>query len=75
MKLYNTQPIQLSFTVVKIGPLIKARDKRRIAAVEMKCMRKIAAYTWTDYKTSTEIARKINIPNGIFYYHLKHNYT
>jgi hypothetical protein len=46
---------------VKIGPLIKARDKRRIAAVEMKYIRKTAAYTWTDYKTNTEIAKKINI--------------
>jgi hypothetical protein len=46
---------------VKIGPLIKTRDKWRIAAVEMKYMRKTAAYTWTDYKTNTEIAKKINI--------------
>jgi hypothetical protein len=30
---------------------IKERDARRIAA-EMKYMRRIAGYTWTDYKTN-----------------------
>jgi len=44
---------------VKIGPLIKARDKRRIAAVEMECIRKRAAYTWTDYKTNKKLQRKL----------------
>jgi hypothetical protein len=44
--------------VVKIGPLIKARDRRRIAAVEMKYIRKTAAYTWTDYKTTKKLQRK-----------------
>jgi len=47
--------------VVKIGPLIKAREKRRIAAIKMKYIRKTAAYTWTDYKTNTEFAKKINV--------------
>jgi hypothetical protein len=40
---------------------VKARDRRRIAAAEMKYIRKTAAYAWTDYKTNTEIAKKINI--------------
>ena len=29
---------------------IKARDARRVTAAEMKCMRKTAGCTWTDYK-------------------------
>jgi uncharacterized C2H2 Zn-finger protein len=36
---------------------IKARDARR---TEMKYMRKTAGYTWTDYKTNTEIAEELN---------------
>ena len=32
---------------------IKARDARRITAAEMKYMRRIAGYTWTDHKTNT----------------------
>jgi hypothetical protein len=39
---------------------IKARDARRITAVEMKYMRKTAGYNWTDYKTDTDIAKTIN---------------
>jgi hypothetical protein len=27
----------------------KARDARKITATEMKCMRKTAGYTWTDF--------------------------
>jgi hypothetical protein len=34
---------------------IKARDARRITAVEMKYMRRPAGYTWTHHKTNTEI--------------------
>jgi len=30
-------------------------------AAEMKYMRKTAEYTWTDYKTNTEIAKELNI--------------
>ena len=40
---------------------IKARDRRRITAAEMKYMRNTAGYTLTDYKTNTEIAKELNI--------------
>ena len=40
---------------------IKATDTRRITAAEMKCTRKTAGHTWTDYRTNTEIAKEINI--------------
>jgi phage anti-repressor protein len=39
---------------------IKARDKRRIAAAEIKGMLKTAGYTWTAYKTNIEIAKELN---------------
>jgi hypothetical protein len=35
----------------------KASDARRITATEMKYMR-TAGYTWTNYKTNTQIAKK-----------------
>jgi hypothetical protein len=41
--------------------IIKARDARRITAVEMKYKRKTAGCTWTDYKTNTDIAKTLNI--------------
>jgi hypothetical protein len=40
---------------------IKARDARRITAAEMKYMRRTAVYTWTDYKTNTQIAKELKI--------------
>jgi hypothetical protein len=40
---------------------IKARDARRIAAAEMKYIRKRAGYTWTDYKTNTQITKELKI--------------
>jgi len=40
---------------------IKASDARRITAAEMKCMRRTAGYTWTDYKTNTQIAKELKI--------------
>ena len=40
---------------------IKARDARRITATEMKYMRRTAGYTWTDYKTNTQIANELKI--------------
>jgi hypothetical protein len=40
---------------------IKTRDARRITAAEMKCMRRTAGYTWTDYKTNSHIAKKLEI--------------
>jgi hypothetical protein len=40
---------------------IKARDARRIMAAEMKYMRRKARYTWTDYKTNTQITKELKI--------------
>ena len=40
---------------------IKARNARRITAAEVKYVRKTAEYTWTDYKTNTQIAKEPNI--------------
>jgi hypothetical protein len=40
---------------------IKARDARRITAVEMKYMRRTAGYIWTDYKTNTQITKELKI--------------
>ena len=40
---------------------IKAKDARRITAVEMKYMRRTARYTWTDYITNTQIANELEI--------------
>jgi len=38
---------------------IKARDARRITATEMKYMRRTAGYTWTDYKTNTQVTKEL----------------
>jgi hypothetical protein len=40
---------------------LKARDARRITAVEIKYMRKTAGYTWTDHKTNTQITKELKI--------------
>jgi len=40
---------------------IKARDGRRITAAEMKYMTRTAGYTWTVYKTNTQITKKLQI--------------
>jgi len=40
---------------------IKESDARRITASEMKLMRITAGYTWTDYKTNTQIAKDLKI--------------
>ena len=40
---------------------IKARNPRRITAAEMKYMRRTAGYTWTDYKTNTQITKELKI--------------
>jgi hypothetical protein len=37
---------------------VKGRDARRITAAEMKYMRRTAGYTWTDYKTNTQITKE-----------------
>jgi len=60
IKLHNT----LSLTALLHSSenwVITVRDARRITAAEMKYMRKTAGYTWTDYKTNTEIAKELNI--------------
>jgi hypothetical protein len=40
---------------------IKARISRRITAAEMKYVIRTAGQTWTDYKTSTQIAKELKI--------------
>ena len=40
---------------------IKAGDARRITAAEMKYMRRTAGYTWTDYKTNTQITKELKV--------------
>ena len=40
---------------------IQARDAIRITAAEMKCMRRTAGYTWTDYETNTQIAKELTL--------------
>jgi hypothetical protein len=60
IKLYNT----LAHPVLLYGSetwIIKARDGRRITAAQMKHMRRTAAYTWTDYKTNTQIVKELKI--------------
>jgi len=60
IKLYNT----LALPVLLYGSetwTIKARDARRMTAAEMKYMRRTAGYTWTDYKTNTQIAKELKV--------------
>jgi hypothetical protein len=40
---------------------IKARDARRISTGMMKCMRRRAGYTRTDYKTNKQITEELKI--------------
>ena len=40
---------------------IKARDARRLTAADMKYLRRTAGYTWTDYKTNTQITKEVKI--------------
>ena len=60
IKLYNT----LALPVLLYGGetwTVKASDVRRITAAEMKYMRRTAGYTWTDYKTTAQIAKELKI--------------
>jgi hypothetical protein len=50
---------------------IRARDAGRITAAQMKYMRRTAGYTWTDYKTNTEIAKELNITQSQTKYRTK----
>jgi hypothetical protein len=62
IKLYNTLALPVLLYGSETGT-IKARDARRITAAEMKYeyMRRTAGYTWTDYKTNTQIAKELKI--------------
>jgi len=60
IKLHNTLALP-ALLYGRQNRTIKARDARRITAAEMKCMRKTAGYSWTDYKTDIEIAKELNI--------------
>ena len=42
---------------------VKVSEARRITAAEMKYMRRTAGYTWTDYKTNTQITRELKNTN------------
>jgi hypothetical protein len=58
IKLYNT----LALPVLLYGSetwTTKTRDARRITAAETKYMRRTAGYTWTEYKTNTQIAKEL----------------
>jgi hypothetical protein len=67
IKFYNTLTLPFLLNGSETWT-IKARDARRITATEMKYMRRIAGYTWTDYRTNIQILRK----NKITLY-VKHN--
>ena len=59
IKSYNT--LELSASLHRSENWnITARDARIITAAEMKHMRKIVGYTWTDYKTNTETENELN---------------
>jgi hypothetical protein len=60
IKLHNTLALPVLLYGSETGT-VKARDARRISAAEMKCMRKTAGYTWTDYKTNTHITKELKI--------------
>jgi len=60
IKLYKT----LALPVLLYGSetwTIKAREARRITAAEIKYMRRTAGYTWTDYKTNTQITKELKV--------------
>jgi hypothetical protein len=44
----------------------KARDARRITAAEMKYIGRTAGYTWTDYKTNTQITKELKITQILY---------
>ena len=60
IKLYNTLALPDLLNGSETWT-IKARDARRITAAEMKYMRRTAGYTWTDYKTITQITKELKI--------------
>jgi hypothetical protein len=60
IKLHNTLALPALLYGSQNRP-IKTRDARRIRAIEMKCMRKTAVYSWADYKIDAEITKELNI--------------
>ena len=61
MNLYNTSALPAVLYGSENWSII-ATDSRRITAAEMKCMRKTAGHTRTDYKKKyTEITNELNI--------------
>ena len=58
----TTEPIN-NYTLLNGSDIwtIKASEARRITAAEMKYMRRTAGYTWTDYRTSAQIAKDLKI--------------
>ena len=58
IKLYNTLPLPVLLHGSETWT-IKARDARRITTAEMKYMRRTAGYTWTYYRTNTQIANEL----------------
>jgi hypothetical protein len=60
IKLYNTLVLPILLHGSETWT-IKARDARRITAAEMKYMRRTAGYTWSGYKTNTQIAKELKI--------------
>ena len=60
IKLYITLALPV-FLYGSVTWTIKARDARRITAAEMKYIRRMAGYIWTDYKTNTQITKGLKI--------------
>jgi hypothetical protein len=44
---------------------VTARDARRITAAQMKYVRRTAGYTWTDYKSNSQFAKKLEGTPGV----------
>jgi len=57
---FHSRKLYFAYLDVNISKRhILTRDSRRIIAAEMKCMRRTAGYTWTDYKTNEQIAKDL----------------
>jgi hypothetical protein len=64
INLYNTLALPVLLYGIETW-IIKARDTRRTTAAEMKYMRRTAGYTWTDYKTNTQITKELKITQSL----------
>ena len=58
IKLCNTLPLPVLLYGSETWT-VKASDAGRITAAEMKYMRRIAGYDWTDYETNSQIAKEL----------------